>query len=215
MFFAASQKPQCTHAQGKGPRLRWIIALCVCAALWMPLAVGAVVHAEEDVSGPAPTGDPPPEPPSYRTSGYRQPVPLTLKGARVLSSSEAMKLWAQETAIFIDVYPHPPKPAGLPAGTIWRDPSHMTIEDAVWLANVGYGVLSAEASGYFQRNLEMLTQGDKAKPLVFFCLKNCWMSWNAAKRALSLGYTNVAWYRDGTDGWQEAGGLVVEARPLP
>jgi rhodanese-related sulfurtransferase len=30
------------------------------------------------------------------------------------------------------------------------------------------------------------------------------MSWNAAKQALSYGYTNVAWYPEGTDGWQRA-----------
>jgi rhodanese-related sulfurtransferase len=41
------------------------------------------------------------------------------------------------------------------------------------------------------------------------------MSWNAAKRALSYGYTNVDWYSDGTDGWQEAGGMVDSVRPLP
>ena len=31
------------------------------------------------------------------------------------------------------------------------------------------------------------------------------MSWNAAKRALSWGYSNVAWYPDGTDGWRTPG----------
>jgi rhodanese-related sulfurtransferase len=41
------------------------------------------------------------------------------------------------------------------------------------------------------------------------------MSWNAAKRALSYGYTHVFWYRDGSDGWQEIGGFVVEVHPLP
>ena len=30
------------------------------------------------------------------------------------------------------------------------------------------------------------------------------MSWNAAKRVLSNGYPNVAWYPEGTDGWQRA-----------
>jgi PQQ-dependent catabolism-associated CXXCW motif protein len=171
--------------------------------------------AEEDVSGPAPVGAPPPEPDSYRTDDYRKPVPLTLKGATVLSGADALKAWSAKTAVFIDVYPHPPKPADLPAGTIWRDTSHMTIEDAIWLPNVGYGVLSAEHDAYFRRNLTTLTKGDKTKPLVFFCLKNCWMSWNAAKRALSYGYTNVEWYRDGSDGWQEIGGLVVEVHPSP
>jgi len=192
-----------------------IAVLSVAAALWMSFAASALASAEEDVSGPAPIGEAPPEPQSYRTDNYRKPVPLTLKGATVLSDSDAMRTWGAKAAVFIDVYPHPPKPAGLPPGTIWRETSHMTIEDAVWLPNVGYGVLSADASSYFQRNLEMLTKGDKAKPLVFFCLKNCWMSWNAAKRALSYGYTNVNWYRDGSDGWQEIGGLVVDAHPLP
>ena len=41
------------------------------------------------------------------------------------------------------------------------------------------------------------------------------MSWNAAKRALSLGYAHVAWYPDGTDGWQ-ASDLPTEVRePIP
>jgi rhodanese-related sulfurtransferase len=39
------------------------------------------------------------------------------------------------------------------------------------------------------------------------------MSWNAAKRAVSWGYTDVLWYPDGTDGWQEAGLPLAEARP--
>jgi rhodanese-related sulfurtransferase len=27
------------------------------------------------------------------------------------------------------------------------------------------------------------------------------MSWNAAKRAMEYGYSNVTWYPEGTDGW--------------
>ncbi len=42
---------------------------------------------------------------------------------------------------------------------------------------------------YFRRSLERLTGGDKNKSIVFYCDPNCWMSWNAAKRALiELGY---------------------------
>jgi rhodanese-related sulfurtransferase len=41
------------------------------------------------------------------------------------------------------------------------------------------------------------------------------MSWNAAKRALALGYKNVAWYPDGTDGWEAAGLPLQEAKPEP
>ena len=48
-----------------------------------------------------------------------------------------------------------------------------------------------------------------------YCLADCWMSWNAAKRALKIGYSNVAWYRDGTDGWLAAGLPLQEATPEP
>ena len=41
------------------------------------------------------------------------------------------------------------------------------------------------------------------------------MSWNAAKRILAMGYTNVAWYPDGTDGWAEANLPLQESTPEP
>jgi rhodanese-related sulfurtransferase len=41
------------------------------------------------------------------------------------------------------------------------------------------------------------------------------MSWNAAKRAAALGYTQVDWYSDATDGWA-ARDLPLELRePVP
>ena len=63
--------------------------------------------------------------------------------------------------------------------------------------------------------LERITGGDRAKLLVIYCLRDCWMSWNVAKRAISWGYSNVAWYPDGTDGWQDAGLPLSEAVPAP
>jgi PQQ-dependent catabolism-associated CXXCW motif protein len=51
--------------------------------------------------------------------------------------------------------------------------------------------------------------------LVFYCQADCWMSWNAAKRALSLGYSNVAWYPEGTDGWTFYNLPTLESRPEP
>ena len=33
----------------------------------------------------------------------------------------------------------------------------------------------------------------------------CWMSYNAALRAINLGYTNVLWYRGGIEAWKQAG----------
>jgi rhodanese-related sulfurtransferase len=40
------------------------------------------------------------------------------------------------------------------------------------------------------------------------------MSWNAAKRALAMGYTNVAWYPEGTDGWEAAALPLQQATPV-
>jgi PQQ-dependent catabolism-associated CXXCW motif protein len=55
---------------------------------------------------------------------------------------------------------------------------------------------------YFRRGLAAATGNEPSHPLVFFCLRHCWMSWNAAKRAIDDGYTSVSWFADGTDGWK-------------
>jgi PQQ-dependent catabolism-associated CXXCW motif protein len=155
------------------------------------------------------------EPQDYKMDDYRSPVPATLAGAKVLSPDEAADIWNKNAAIFIDVYPQAPKPANLPAGTFWRDPAHRSIEGAHWLPNVGYGALSAAMEDYLVTRLERLTGGKREAPIVFFCLKDCWMSWNAAKRALSLGYRNVMWFSEGTDGWQELGYPLIEVTKVP
>jgi rhodanese-related sulfurtransferase len=41
------------------------------------------------------------------------------------------------------------------------------------------------------------------------------MGWNATKRAAEFGYTNLYWYRDGTDGWERTRLPTAEARPVP
>ena len=156
------------------------------------------------------------EPAAYRLEDYNKPVPKSLKGARaVLSADAAKKLQDAGTAVFIDVYPRAPKPANLPASTVWREPPHRSIKGAVWLANVGFGGLTDHVQAYFEGNLARLTAGDKAKPLVFFCLRDCWMSWNAGKRALGLGYTHVYWFSEGTDAWEESGYPIAVIEPVP
>jgi PQQ-dependent catabolism-associated CXXCW motif protein len=155
-----------------------------------------------------------PEPEFYRLENYRAPVPKTLKGAKVIGITEAERLWRNHSAIFIDVLPRPPKPK-LPEGTVYRPKPHDTIPGAIWLADVGYGALTAEMEDYFRRNLEKLTGGDGSKTLVIFCLSDCWMSWNAGKRAVSWGYSNVLWFPDGADRWSEAGLPLKRIEPLP
>ena len=155
------------------------------------------------------------EPAAYRTSDYRSPVPTTLHGAKVIDTEEAARTWREHSAVLIDVLPRPVKPEKLPAGTIWRDLVRKSVPGSAWLPNVGYGVLPVAVEQYFASRLQSLTGGDKAHALVFFCERDCWMSWNAAKRAVAMGYRNVSWFPDGTDGWQEAGLPLAESQPVP
>jgi PQQ-dependent catabolism-associated CXXCW motif protein len=155
------------------------------------------------------------EPEGYRTDNYRAPVPATLAGARVVATEEAEAIWRAGTAAFIDVLPQPPKPPNLPEGTIWRDKPRHNIPGSVWLPDTGYGTLAAATEDYLRAGLARASGGDRAKLLVVYCQADCWMSWNAAKRALTYGYSNVAWYPEGTDGWERANLPVDESQPQP
>ena len=170
----------------------WSLGILV-AALWLSTATAAANALDVKTV---------PEPADYRNERYRGPVPDTLKGAIVISNETAYALWRTGRVIFIDVLPRAPKPKNLPAGTIWRDKPRHSIPGAVWLPNVGYGRLAEITHSYFKSGLSKATNNDTAAPVVFFCLDECWMSWNAAKRALEYGYSRVYWYPQGTDGWQ-------------
>jgi len=142
-----------------------------------------------------------PEPENYQMQDYHSPVPATLKGVTVVHDEAAHALWEKGEVAFVDVVPRPPKPANLPAGTIWREKPRHSIPGAIWLPNVGYGDIAPQTAAYFRRGLEKATGGDRSHPVLLFCLADCWMSWNAAKRAVEYGYTTVYWYPEGTDGW--------------
>lgn len=140
-------------------------------------------------------------PSGYRMDDYRSPVPDELAGVTVVDDDAAYALWKSGTVVFIDVLPRPPRPK-LPEGTIFREKPRNSIPGALWLPNVGYGRIADATDRYFRSHLDAATAG-KDTPVLFFCLRDCWMSWNAAKRAASeYGFTRVFWYPDGTDGWQ-------------
>lgn len=155
------------------------------------------------------------EPQDYRQDEYRAPVPATLSGATVISTEQAHRLWESGQAAFIDVLPRPPKPKDLPEGTIWKEKPRISVKGALWLPNTGYGKLADVTLGYFRKGLEKASGGDKNHSLLFFCLPDCWMSWNAARRALELGYSKVYWYPEGSEGWAAAGYPTEQLTPEP
>jgi PQQ-dependent catabolism-associated CXXCW motif protein len=68
------------------------------------------------------------------------------------------------------------------------------------------GNFADQTQQQFGAFLQQRTGGRKDIPLIFYCLSTqCWMSYNAALRAINMGYTNVLWYRGGIEAWKMAG----------
>ncbi|WP_395074657.1 rhodanese-like domain-containing protein [Hyphococcus sp.] len=75
---------------------------------------------------------------------------------------------------------------------------------AAWMSQAGS--FSDQTQQQISQMLQQGTQGRKDVPLIFYCMSTqCWMSYNAALRAIHAGYTNVLWYRGGIEAWQMAG----------
>jgi PQQ-dependent catabolism-associated CXXCW motif protein len=175
----------------------------------VPLALAAFLLAASAAAQTAPA----PEPPAYRTEDYRAPVPATVAGGTAIATAEAERLWRDKQAVFIDVLPAPRRPEGLRPDALWKPLPRRDIPGSLWLPDVGRGALSEALDGYLRAGLARATGGNKAVPIVFYCVADCWMSWNATKRAASYGYTQLYWYRDGTTGWEAASLPTAEATP--
>jgi PQQ-dependent catabolism-associated CXXCW motif protein len=184
--------------------LPWAAALLVVAA---PVAsVASAADREQRYFDPA-TG--------FRIHRYRAPTPESAPGATRIASDEIAALVNGARAILVDVMPA--EGAGLDRRTgEWRlSKPRAHIPGSVWLPDVGKGVLSAEMDAYFRASLERLTGGDRTRPLIFYCLADCWMGWNAVKRAAGYGYSRLYWFPEGTDGWRDWEGDLVPATPEP
>lgn len=152
------------------------------------------------------------EPEGYQLDNYRSQTPATLEGAIVVNASKAKELFDRGDVIFIDVLPSPKRPESLSEDEVWLPPKRMNIPGSIWLADVGFGVLSDELENYFKSNLERFHDSNQ-KAMLFYCKANCWMSWNAAKRAINYGFSNILWFPGGTDDWSDAGYLLEESIP--
>ncbi len=175
----------------------------LCRSLCPPLIASALCCAMPALAQEVP------EPSDYRTDNYMAPVPATLKGATTVDAETLrQRLTDGANIVLIDVLPLRRKPPDFPPTRLWRTQPRKNIPDSVWLPNVGYGDIAPEFRTYFIENLRRLTrerESDKPVELLFYCLADCWMSWNAAKRALELGFRNILWFPGGTDEWEVMG----------
>ncbi len=175
----------------KNPGESWSSMKTTCmllAALWCQ---PVLVSADSAVA----------EPSEYRMDDYDAPVPDALTGAGWVGAVEVQRLMVEENAVVVDVIPEHRKPEALPENQIWIPVPHEGVPGALWLPDTGFGPLSETTERYFRMHLEEATEGDLDRPVAFYCRADCWMSWNAAKRALSYGYKNVYWFAEGVDDW--------------
>jgi PQQ-dependent catabolism-associated CXXCW motif protein len=132
---------------------------------------------------------------------------------------------------------HDPTPASIPGGQVVTTPGLIALLGDRSLGARVFDVLGgpetlpgalaavpASQPGSFQdatqqqlgQFLQQATQGRRDLPLVFYCASShCWMSYNAALRAIRLGYTNVLWYRGGLEAWQAAGQPTQRSPQMP
>ena len=151
----------------------------------------------------------------YRISQYRAPTPASVPGGTVVTLEDVQRLVRDHRAVLIDVLPSEGAGAD-PATGIWHVPKpHQTMAGAVWLPDTGKGTLSPTLDAYFQNTLASLTAGDKSRPVILFCQADCWMSWNAVKRAAGYGYSALYWYPDGTDGMRDWDIPLIAVTPIP
>ena len=168
---------------------------------------------------------PPPAPQGYGNAA--PPAPQGYGQAPPNASQEAMDMGVAPTAQLKAGGLHGPTPNAVPGGRLvttpelaqlLRDPASQALVFDVLggpqrLPNA-IPVVPASQPGSFQDSvqqefgqyLQQATQGRKDRPMVFYCQSTqCWMSYNAALRAINLGYTRVLWYRGGIEAWQQAG----------
>lgn len=148
----------------------------------------------------------------YRIAHYRAPVLAASLGVGRIAPAAVAQLRPDIDAILIDVLPA--EGGHREADGRWiLAKDRLSIAGAHWFPETGRGELSPDIASWFQRGVARLTRGDKNRMLITFCLADCWMSWNAAKRLRALGYTNVWWLAEGTDGWRDLGLPLVPLTP--
>jgi PQQ-dependent catabolism-associated CXXCW motif protein len=146
------------------------------------------------------------EPATVWAGNVDAPVPQTIAGGTVIHARSLARLLQRTSVLVVDVSNEPRRPPGLAPGAPWLPVPHRALPAAVWIPGVGAGELPPQLEHQFRDRLASALGEDRKRPVVFYCHARCWLSWNAAKRAIGYGYKQVYWFPDGIEGWT-AGGL--------
>lgn len=120
---------------------------------------------------------------------FHAPTPAVIPGAKLILTTELKQLLSSSNPpLLVNVLPNP---------KYWMIPDSVA-DNGIGTDFSSKGELDAEE--FLRRYLTK-----KNKPVVFYCLSwQCWLSYNAALRATSWGYTEVYWYRGGVYSWFDA-----------
>jgi PQQ-dependent catabolism-associated CXXCW motif protein len=161
-----------------------------------------------------------PEPQGYWSGPINSPVPVTIAGGKVIHDAhELQALIKRGGTVVVDVSNAPRRPDNMAPGAPWLPLPHPAIPGSLWIPGVGLGEIPSTVDAFFGERLASATGGDLTRRVVIYCHETCWLSWNAARRAIHYGYRNVYWFRDGIEGWRAAGLATAvvkpEVEPLP
>jgi PQQ-dependent catabolism-associated CXXCW motif protein len=126
------------------------------------------------------------------------PTPNQIPGGQVITTQGLLPL-LQQSEVPVKVFDVLGSGQGLPQAI-----------PAAWAARPGR--FDDETQSRLAQLLRQASGGRRDVALVFYCGgPQCWMSYNAALRAIELGYPNVMWYRGGMEAWRRAGQSPVTA----
>jgi sulfur-oxidizing protein SoxY len=145
------------------------------------------------------------EPKDFWLGAVNGPVPSTLSGGTVIRAKDLAALLKQRQAVVVDVSNSQQRPEKLAPQAVWMPPPHPVIPGSLWVAGAGAGAIDASVEKTYRQRLAEATSNDLDRPVVVYCHERCWLSWNAAKRAIRYGYRKVYWFADGIEGWRAAG----------
>jgi PQQ-dependent catabolism-associated CXXCW motif protein len=172
--------------------------------IWVLIVVAAIVAVAIKTSEASPSESTVPEPESYWTGPINGAVPATLRGGTVLGTRELEARLKTDKVVLIDASNLPQKPEKLAPNAPWIPAPHAAIPDTLWIPGSGMGEIAPEIDTLYRDRLAKASAGNLDATIVVYCHERCWLSYNAARRAISYGYRKVFWYPDGIEGWRAA-----------
>jgi PQQ-dependent catabolism-associated CXXCW motif protein len=170
---------------------------------WIGIIVGVLMSTAISRADPAAAAVPEPE--GYWTGPIGGAVPATIRGGTVIGSAQELQaLLKNGKVVLIDASNLPQKPDKLAPNSPWLPAPHAAIPDTLWIPGSGMGEIAPEIDTLYRDRLAAATANDLDTPVVLYCHERCWLSYNAARRAIGYGYRRVFWYPDGIQGWRAA-----------